>query len=441
MLLAALLPALFAQTSRADPPLRDLFGASVALVGDLDGGGQPDLAIGDPVWNDSARERGRVWIVSTESGRALSVITPESAGRSFGWTLCAIGDVDGGGKADLAVGEMRWRAWPGGSEPRATVSVVSLETKRVLRHHEVGASGFVKEWHSFGPSPSIVNVGDWDGDGVADYAVGEILDGPEQRPALVDVISGKTNARLLVVPPAAGKQRVGVRLFALPDLDGDGVGDLAVSSLPWLPEDSGTKSSLITIIGSRDRAILHVLSPDHESAWFGASMCAAGDVDEDGKADLWIGEPYAVQSGGQLPSGIQLWSTKTWTKIGRVMPWPSSMDDAHERFGSVLLSLRESGFKGPESVLATDPDAFDGQYVLAREKGDPRVITSIRGQEDASGVGVCGCMIGDVDGDGVRDFAFGGVTWRGAVTGVVTIWSVAKQAVLSEITLRSVQVK
>ena len=126
MSLLLLLPPLIAQTSRADPPLRDLFGASVALVGDIDGRGQPDLAIGDPVWNDSGREHGRVWIVSTESGRALSVIMPESAGRSFGWTLCALGDVDGGGKADLAVGEMRWRAWPGGSEPRATVSIVSL---------------------------------------------------------------------------------------------------------------------------------------------------------------------------------------------------------------------------------------------------------------------------------------------------------------------------
>src|SRR5689334_4706441 len=89
-----LLPPLIAQTSRADPPLRDLFGASVALVGDIDGGGQSDLAIGNPLWNDSPRERGRVWIVSLETGRAIRVIEPKSAGRSFGWTLCALDDID-----------------------------------------------------------------------------------------------------------------------------------------------------------------------------------------------------------------------------------------------------------------------------------------------------------------------------------------------------------
>jgi hypothetical protein len=73
-----------------------------------------------------------------------------------------------------------------------------------------------------------------------------------------------------------------------------------------------------------------------------------------------------------------------------------------------------------------------------RNDGHLEVTRSIRGKEDVSGVGISGTLIDDVDGDGVRDMAFGGVTWRGVATGAVTIWSVEKLRVLAEITRASI---
>jgi hypothetical protein len=95
MLLVIALAGLAATQEKAPTPRIDLFGASVATLPDLDHGGQPDLAIGDPSWSDSDRKRGRVWIVSMETGRAIRTIEPGSTGRNFGWTLCALGDIGG----------------------------------------------------------------------------------------------------------------------------------------------------------------------------------------------------------------------------------------------------------------------------------------------------------------------------------------------------------
>jgi hypothetical protein len=84
-----------------------LFGAAVAAVEDVDGGGQPDLAIGEPAWTDSGRDRGQVWIVSMETGRKLRCIEPAEPCMGFGWSLAEVGDVDGDGHGDLAIGNLR----------------------------------------------------------------------------------------------------------------------------------------------------------------------------------------------------------------------------------------------------------------------------------------------------------------------------------------------
>jgi hypothetical protein len=410
----------------------DLFGAWVALVGDLDGGGQPDLAVGDPAWMDAPRERGRVWIVSMETGRAIRKIEPIDAARSFGWTVAALGDIDGNGKNDLAVGEMTQLF--SASRRAEAAYVIALEDAHVIRRHDLAAESFLYSWHSYGPTPCVVDIGDWDKDGTSDYAIGDPGTG-DPKPGYVDMFSGKDGSKLLTLRGDRPGLGFGMQLCKLPDLDGDGVLDLAVASIPA----DESVPSMVHVFGSHTRTPLHILNPDHATPWFGAALCAGADEDGDGKPDLWIGEPYGNRSKSGLGAGIELWSTGTWKKVRRIEPWDRSTAFEHERFGSVLLSLSGTGYSGTASVLATEPDWIQGEYVLASAKGEPQVTTSIRGKEDVSGVGVCGCMISDVDGDGVRDFAFGGVTWRGAATGAVTIWSAAKLAVISEITLASIQ--
>ena len=92
----------------------DLFGTSCASLGDLDGNGFPEVAVGAIGDDTGSADRGAVYLLSlgpdgTEFGepkvmadglRGLS-LTP---GANFGSSVVALGDVNGDGVTDLAVG-------------------------------------------------------------------------------------------------------------------------------------------------------------------------------------------------------------------------------------------------------------------------------------------------------------------------------------------------
>jgi hypothetical protein len=82
------------------------FGEALSLVGDTDGDGIVDLAVGAPGQNDGFTGAGQVFIFSGVSGPArLTLHDPNPhVLTSFGQTLAALGDYDGDGVPDLAVG-------------------------------------------------------------------------------------------------------------------------------------------------------------------------------------------------------------------------------------------------------------------------------------------------------------------------------------------------
>ena len=93
----------------------DRFGRAVASLGDLDGDGVADLAVGAPLDDDGGPDRGAVWIlflnadatvkshakISTTQGWFTGLVLD---GEQFGSSLAAIGDLDGDGIVDLAAG-------------------------------------------------------------------------------------------------------------------------------------------------------------------------------------------------------------------------------------------------------------------------------------------------------------------------------------------------
>ncbi|MEW6074351.1 MAG: integrin alpha [Planctomycetota bacterium] len=97
----------------------DAFGAALASLGDLDGDGFLELAVGAPFDDEGGSgllaNRGAVWILSLgRDGEVLATVKiaagrggfpgPLYDGEWFGAALAAIGDLDGDGGPDLAVG-------------------------------------------------------------------------------------------------------------------------------------------------------------------------------------------------------------------------------------------------------------------------------------------------------------------------------------------------
>jgi len=79
------------------------FGTSASSAGDLDGDGHADLAIGAWQFAGAAPSGGRIYVHSGKDGRLLGTITCRIPGDTLGFDSVGIGDVDGDGTVDLLV--------------------------------------------------------------------------------------------------------------------------------------------------------------------------------------------------------------------------------------------------------------------------------------------------------------------------------------------------
>ncbi|SVD96627.1 uncharacterized protein METZ01_LOCUS449481, partial [marine metagenome] len=184
----------------------DQFGWSVANIGDLDGDGVNDLAVGatydDMDENgvaDGGKNRGAVHIMFMESdGSVKSTVEindstengPTLANNDrFGASVENIGDFDGDGVNDLAVGASYDNT---GGKNRGAVHILFMESDGSVKSTVV-----INDSTTNGPTlsnsdlfgTSVANIGDLDGDGVNDLAVGANFDDMDEN----GVADGATN--------------------------------------------------------------------------------------------------------------------------------------------------------------------------------------------------------------------------------------------------------
>ncbi len=81
---------------------RGLFGRAIARAGDIDRDGVPDLLVGAP----GVAYGGRAYLVSGADGALLTTLLPPvSTASEFGWSLCAMDDVNLDGIPEIVVGD------------------------------------------------------------------------------------------------------------------------------------------------------------------------------------------------------------------------------------------------------------------------------------------------------------------------------------------------
>jgi len=306
----------------------DRFGDCVASLGDVDGDGVGDLAVGAPFDEDLRGQRrvfGAVWIVFLQPGGGVKAVRKISAGQGgftgvladsdgFGESLAPLGDLDGDGVVDLAVGAPDDDGLDNGSRTnQGSVWVLLLQRDGTVKHHVrlgSGAGGFqgtLPPQARFGTS--LAPAGDRDGNGTTDLFVG----GRGTVHVLLLRRDGSVRGQHALATTFLGSEDVdfGVALAALGDLDGDGAGDLAVGESAWLG-------------GRRDVGAVWVLRLDPAGAVlaahriddqggglsaplaagdrFGAALAAPGDLDGDGVRDLVVGTPFHDQD--VTPDGL-----------------------------------------------------------------------------------------------------------------------------------------
>jgi len=372
----------------------DLLGDAVAALGDLDGDGFGDLAVGADGDDDGGSARGAVWVLFLDADGTVSAeqkISDTQGGFTgalgdddyFGGAVASLGDLDGDGVGDLAVGASQDD--DGGSN-RGAVWILFLNTDGTVKAHqkisdtEGGFTGTLIDQDRFGSS--LASLSDLDGDGVADLAVGEIFDDFIRGAVWVLFLNadGTVKAHQKISSSEGGfsgtldaSDGFGSGLSSLEDLDGNGVRDLAVGA--YGDDDGGTDRGAVWILflNANGTVNSHQKISDTvggftgtllDSDKLGIAVSSLGDLDGDGVQDLAAGASWDDDGGGNRGA---LWvlflnadgTVKGHQKISDTQGGFTGTLDNNDRFGTSIAWLGDQ-----------DGDGLGDAAVGARLDGD-----------------------------------------------------------------------
>ncbi len=306
----------------AGVPFDPYVGAGLAALGDLDGDGTGDVAVGSPEWTGTTGSV-YVFLMNADGTRKASVRIADGVGGlpaglldandRFGSSVAALGDLDGDGTTELAVGAIGdddGSTWVG--EFPGAVWILFLNTDGTVKAHaklSETAGGFGFDIYHAWFGAAVAGLGDVDGDGVPDLAAGAwnyvsgVL-GANKGAVFVVLLnadgSAKATQRISDVELGGvffGDPDFGAALEFLGDLDGDGAPELAIGEPDayigfakrgglWIVSlnNDGTLKTALEIQPTVD-----LFQPAVDRR-FGCSLAAVGDLDEDGTGDLVVGE-------------------------------------------------------------------------------------------------------------------------------------------------------
>lgn len=424
----------------------DRFGQSVAAVGDLNGDGVPDVAVGAPGDDDGGSDQGAVYVLFlTAAGTVASHLkiaenqggftgTLDPSDR-FGMSVAAIGDVDLDGFVDLAVGATGDD--DGGSDAGAVYLLFLGAGGTVTGSTKISATqgafmGTLAAFDFFGES--LAGSGDLDGNGVPDLVVGArgTDDGGMDRGAiwLLYLASTGTVIQERKISATAGgftgildnSDGFGGAVTALGDVNGDGFTDLAVGAR--LDDDGANDTGAVWVLFID--ALGSVSSNQKLSATaggftgvllggdaFGSSIASAGDLNGDGTPDLIIGAPLA-DDGGIGPNANRGAVWVTFLQPNGTVLATQKISDTAGGFGGTLIDVSSFG-RSVQRVGDVDNDGL-GDFMVGAVGDFPTtgfgsvwVLLSEPLESDCNGNGVLdSCDIGngtsvDNDSDGVPD--------------------------------------
>ena len=329
-------------------------GYTVAFVGDINNDGIADIAIGDPSKKNSGSTNGEAYLIfgradtfdgggtqltgqyeGTNSLNELSwrstmgreILSDGTDREQMGAAIDAIGDVNGDGIDDLAIGAFRWDqsasntnqnngavfGWYGGgslwSQNLTDGNGNSINSPLTVSH---SAGNDTTDFMIVGSSAgdqigrSISGAGDFDGDGTLDIIIGS--EHANSSAGLVMIVDGSGNTIATFTGESSG-DAAGRWVSTLGDINGDGADDIIVGAK--LADSNGTDSGATYIVlggagvtgtnsfGSAEVLLTGAAAGDET----GMNVSGIDDMDGDGISEILIG---SFKTGASEQGSVQL---------------------------------------------------------------------------------------------------------------------------------------
>lgn len=327
------------------------FGWAVELVSDVDGDGRAELAAGAPGLDSDA---GAVYLFAGSDGD-----TPADAVTTFlgepgdeaGTSITDAGSLLGDGTRSIAVGGT-------GIGDAGGAYVIAYSSGGTVNLADAAAR-LVADVAGAQTGENLSDAGDVDGDGIHDLLIGG-ADGDAGAAYLLygplagDVLLADADARFL----GEDGEGTGQGLVGPGDIDGDGLDDVAVGS------PANETVGRIHVVTGAPRGDV-----DLDTAWaevvgselygkLGAVLSTSGDIDGDGRPDLWISDPYGTGLYGAVWLATEL-DRGTWSidEVASVLRAPTPPITLTQVGGTVATGDLD-GDGSPEVAITGDNQQY-----------------------------------------------------------------------------------